>query len=263
MLLAASVAVSVPIFEGDDGPSEERQAVTAYIVEVNTTQQALVVELERLRATYAGLKLTGDPPPGQRAKVDRGVRTLVRIKEELSALRPPLEARALHAELLGLLDMQIAFAGEIATMVRYLPLQAATGRALAAATRTLRAGLRGAGTGAAQQQIFLRYAAAAGAAREQLADAEAPAVLQPAQRGEVARLERLASLARRIAAALKAQRAADVDRLFAAFARTSAAVGTTTAERRAVIAFNRRLRAIGKQRTAVELERRQLATRLS
>ena len=88
--------------------------------------------------------------------------------------------------------------------------------------------------------------------------ASAPAVLEPSRQEEIARLERLAGLAQQLDRALEAERVDDVNRLFPLLVQTGASTGTTPAERRAVIAFNRRLRGITDQRSAVNAERTKL-----
>lgn len=243
---------------GDDDAEERRAAVSAFIVEVNTTQQALILELERVSLAYRQLQLKAEGVPGQLAKVEEAEATLRRLRARLGQVQAPVEARKLRAELLELVDLQAALAGEVAGMVRYLPLQAAENDTLAAATKVLRDALAEAKSGPSQRQAFDDYDAVLRASVRRLDRASAPAVLEPSRTGEVARLKKLATLSRQLGRALEEQRTEDVDRLFPRFVQTNASTGTTRAERQAVIAFNSRLEAIGKQRIAIAAERTRL-----
>ena len=111
------------------------------------------------------------------------------------------------------------------------------------------------GSAAEQRVAFAAYDRALLRAVGGLDAAEAPPVLEPTRTREVARLRELGDLSRRLAAALAAQRAAEVDRLFRRFLVVNASTGTTRAERDAVVAYNRRVAAISKQQKAVSLER--------
>ena len=239
----------------DDAGAERRDAVADYIVKVNTTQQTLIVQLERVSLAYRDLRLREKADPKQLARVNEAERTLRDLRDRLAALPVPTEARKLRRAVLGLLDLQVELSGEVAGMARYIPVQAAESRKLAAATETLRDALGEAKTGAAQQEAFASYRAALLASVGRLEAAPAPAVLEPSRTGEIERLSRLASLAQDLGAALEDQDAENVDRLFPRFVQTSASTGTTKAERAAVVAFNSRLAAIGKQRQAVQAER--------
>lgn len=261
-LVAAALAVSIPLLPRDEVEDKRRVAVTRYIAAVNTTQQSLILQLEGMNRVYRKLKLSADPPRGQLAQMEEAELTLGRLRARFARLRVPPEARTLHTKLLVLCDLQIAFAHEMSGIVRYLPLQAAEGRRLAAATQGLRPELEAAATGAAQRAVFEAFRTSARAAAERLEQSAVPPVLAPARRKEVGRLRRLSVLAGQIGSALERRRSAEVDRLFQLFARTSGSGGTTKAERQAVIAFNRRLARMREQRAVVDAERRRLGARL-
>jgi hypothetical protein len=258
LLSVAVVAAVVLTRPEDDGSDERRAAVAGYIVQVNTTQQALVLELGRVNVAYRELELKGDPDPVQLRRVEGAERSLAELRDRFKRLSVPPEAARLHAELLRLVELQVAFAREVAGMVRYLPVQAEEGRAVIAATNRLRGALE-AGTAAETQRVaFERYRQSVRAVVRRLEQTPAPAVLEPARAGEIARLKRLDTLAGQVGRALADQQVDAVERLFAAFVRESADTGTTPAERQAVIAYNRRLAAITEQRAAVTKERARL-----
>lgn len=254
-LLVLAVAGVVLARGGEDETKARRDAVAAYIAQVNITQQSLAVELERVNRAYRDLRLSGRADPKQLARVERAERTLQGLYARLEALPAPVEARTLRRLLLRLVDLQAGLAEEVAGMARYIPFQASENRKLAAATRTLRAALGAATTGPEQRRAFAAYDAALRGAVKRLEASSAPAVLEPSRAREIERLGQLAGLSRKLGAALEAQRAAEVDRLFPRFVQVSASTGTTRAERDAVVAFNRRLAAITDQRQALVAER--------
>jgi len=262
LALAAGAAVVLLEDGGDDEAQARRDAVAAYIVEVNQTQQTLIVELEKINRAYRELDLKGDPTPAELEQVDHVERTLKQLRSRFTALEVPVEARKLHLELLHLVDLQAAFAHELSAIVRYLPIQAREHRKLAAATATLRDALVKKASVATQQAGFEAYRTTLRAVVVRLERAEAPPVLEPTRTGDIARLTRLGSLAKELADALGKQQAAEIDRLSRQFVQTSGTTGATPAERNAVIAYNRRLAAIGKQRLAVNAERNRLDLKL-
>ena len=258
LAVAALAAVLLLARDGDDETEERRAAVSAYIVQVNTTQQALIVELERVSNTYRQLQLKPDEDPRQLRRVEGAARTLRGLRSRLAELVAPTEVRALRSRLLRLVALQIGLAAEVAGMVRYLPVQAREARSVAAAAERLRDDLGDATTVEAQRQVFIAYEDAVRPSVARFRSATTPAIFEPSRKGEVARLTRLLSLSRQVRAALEEQDAKEIDRLFARFVQTSASVGTTKAEREAVIAFNKRLSAISNARTAVAAERARL-----
>ena len=258
MLAIAVGTAAVLLGRDDDSTDERRAAVSDYIVQVNTTQQALIVELESVSLAYRGLRLREKADPKQLATLNDAQRTLRGLRSRLARLPVPVEARKLRRTILELIDLQVELADEVSGMARYVPLQAAESRKLAAATETLRDELAEATTGAAQRVAFETYRTALRASIARLEAATAPAVLEPSRTGEIKRVSRLESLAQDLGEALEDQDAENVDRLFPRFVQTSASTGTTKAERAAVVAFNRRLSEIGKQRQAVQAERARL-----
>jgi len=232
VVLALAVGAAVVLLrDGEDETQARRDAVAAYIVEINQTQQTLIIELTSVSRAYRDLELKERPVPGQLEKVEAAERELRNLRARLATVSTPGEARKLRAELLTLVDLQSELAHEVAGMVRYIPLQAAENRRFVAATKKLRDGLEGAENGAAQGVVFASYRAAVLASAGRLERASAPNVLEPSRKEEIARLERLAGLAQQLDQALEAERVEDVNLLFPRLVQTSASTGTTPAER--------------------------------
>lgn len=251
------------VLQGDSDPvAERRAAVARYIGEVNMAQQTLVAELEKVRGVYRRLSLTAKPAPGQLAGAERAARTLVELRGRFAGIPAPREANRLRSSLLQLLDLQAALADEVAGMARYLPLQAAANRRLGVATKRLLRGLRTASATDRQQAAFAEYRRALRQVDGELQRLSAPPVFEPIRTGELDRLKRLDGLLARLDRALEAQRAAEVGLLFRRFVQVSSDTGVTEARREAVVAFNRRIGRIGKQRSSLGAELRRLDAQL-
>jgi hypothetical protein len=258
VVLCLAGAATYAFTREDDDADERRAALTAYVAEVNMAQQELAVELVAVNEAYRGLRLEPRALPRQLERLDDATATLAALRGRVGGLTPPADGRTLHRELLSLLDLQAAFGGDVAGLARYLAVEVEEQRAVARATQALTRDLSDARTAAAQQAAFRRYAGALDDASATLERATAPAVIEPSRLGELDRLERLRTLARELAAALRDAEPREVDLLFRRFAQATADTGTTKAERDAVVAFNRRLREIADQRNAVLEERARL-----
>lgn len=247
---------------GDDDAEERRAAVSAFIVETNTTQQALIVDLERVSDVYRRLQLKPNAVPDQLEQVEGAEQTLRELRSRLAGVPVPPEARKLRSQILRLVDLHRSLAEEVVGMVRYLPAQTREARRVAAATTRLRDDLRDSTSVEEQRQGFIAYERTVRASRRNLTAAPAPEVFEPSRAGEIARLTRLLSLSEQVRRALEEKDAKEIDGLLARFVQISASVGTTHAEREAVIAFNRRLATITDQRAAVTAERARLDLQL-
>jgi hypothetical protein len=265
LLAAVAAAAAFLLLQGDDDASrleERRAAVAGYITSVNMAQQELAVAVERVGRTYNQLDLKPEAAPRQLAAAEEAEATLEQLRARLAALPAPVEATALRAKLLRLVDLQLALAREVTGLVRFLPAQAAAGRELVAVTNRLRQALAVSATPAAQRTAFERYRRELRAVVSGLEHAAAPAVLATSRRRELTRLRSLGTQAGAIADALERQEADELQAALDAFVRTSTSTGTTAAQRQAVLAFNRRSREIGRQARAVATERARLDVRL-
>lgn len=245
-------------YGGDDDTEERRAAVSAFIVEVNTTQQVLIVELERVSQVYRRLQLKPDAVPGQLERVEGAAQTLQKLRSRLADIPAPPEARKLRSGILRLVDLQKGLADEVAGMVRYIPVETREARRVTAATNRLRLDLGDSTSVEAQRAVFLAYEETVRTSSRNLRGVAAPEVFEPSRAGEIARLARLVSLSQQVRRALGDQDEKEIDRLFGRFVQVTASVGTTRSERQAVIAFNKRLRTIGNQRIALAAERTRL-----
>jgi hypothetical protein len=225
---------------------------------VNAIERRLAVELAGVRQAYDGLRLDPVALAGRVDDLERAERTMRDLRTQLEGLRPPSEAARLHAALLRLVSLQAALAHETTQLGRFLPTFIREKQKVAAATGRLRRDLAAARTGDAQAVPFGRYARVLDDVASRLSVLRSPPVLEPARANDVARLRRLASLAQGLRSALERGRSADLERDFRALVRIASAAGATPAERAAVIAYNRRIRAIDRQRVVVQGEHARL-----
>jgi hypothetical protein len=265
--VAATVAILAVVgsaFIGGDDGDDRRETVALYILQVNQVQQGLGTALVRVNRAYAALRFAKSSASAQLAELQRAEQTMVLLRQQVEALRPPAEATELHAELERLMALQVALAREVTGLGRYVPQLSDAQRPLAEAGARLQRELAAEPTPPEQARAFDRYATALAAVADDVDRLSAPPVLEPARRSEVARLRRLADVSRRLRTALEQRRATEVTRLTKELSDASAAVGAATrADRAAVAAYRRRLRAVEQQREAVKRERDRLDRALS
>ena len=108
-LLLLGALVYVMAFAGDG--DEQRESVSEYVLAVNRVERRLVVALREVGNAYQDIRLDAKAPDEQVARLEEAERTLADLRERVAALGPPPEAGELHAELLRLLDLQVAYAG--------------------------------------------------------------------------------------------------------------------------------------------------------
>jgi hypothetical protein len=263
--LVAAVAILVVVgstFLGG-GDDDRRDAAAQYILQVNQVQQGMGAALVQVNRAYAGLRLGRNGGPGQLARLEQAEATMRLLGQQVGALRPPADAAAVHGELERLMRMQIALAHELTELGRYVTRLADAERPLAVAGARLRRELAAEPTPEAQARAFGRYGVTLRAVAGDMESLSAPPVLEPARLAEAARLRRIARLTGELRAALTDQRAQSVARLTQELAEETAVAGASRAERAAVAAYRRRLRAIEQQRVAVERARDRLDRRLS
>ena len=255
--LAATVALALLVVLGFSGliggGDTRRDAVAAYIEQVNATQRGLAIERERVSKVYVRAR---KDPRGLAADIpalDRSTATLRRFDRRLRALRPPPDAVVLHNRLIALSAAEARLAAEIANLGRFLPIVTAERRAVGIAGARLQRGLGGTATPAEQAAAFRQFAAAVDQAARPLPAAPVPAALEPVVAEELARTAELARSARAVATALDRGGTTNVQTLVRRFSVAAAGKGNAV-ERAAVIAFDEQGKRIGALRLAVAEE---------
>jgi hypothetical protein len=254
ILLAALAAVSLAgVFEH----TTRRDAVAAYIDDVNAAQRTSAAERQTVENTY--LKLRGNPELFATSAPDlaRSARSLHAFDMHLRALAPPPEAAKLHRKLIGLSAAEATFAAEIARLGRYLPALSEERSGVGVAGSTLQRELARSAQKDKQAQAFADFAGAVSKAAKPLRNAPVPASLAPVKSEELQRISGLSNTATGLATAVPHGKPADVQMLVREFGRVAAGNGNAV-ERRAVIAFDRQARRIASLRLQVAQERTRL-----
>ena len=265
--VAATIALVVLVvlsFTGviGGGGSPRRDAVAAYIEQVNTTQRGLAIERDRIGKVYARARRDPQGLAGNIADLDRSTATLRRFDRRLRALTPPAEAAELHRRLLVLSAAEATFAAEIGRLGRFLPVLATERQAVGVAGAKLQRALAATTKPEEQAVAFEGFAVAVEAAAEPLPGAQVPTSLEPIRVAELERTTALAVSARALARAVRDGRSADARRLVQSFGKAAAGEGNAV-ERAAIIAFDKQGRRINTLRLAVAQERARLDRELS
>jgi exonuclease VII small subunit len=239
MLLVAGVAACGG---EDDGP---RARVDEYMRGANAVQHQFAPDFERANDAYAAYARGELRPRRAEAELSGAERALREARADVAALRPPGEARALHAKLLRYLDMNVRFARETSRLAVYSPGADRALRPLDRANRGLSKRLADAGEPDAQASALESFARALERTLRDLRTLEVPAVLAPTHRDQVRRLASTRALAERLRRALVDQDAEEVARLLKRF-RAGAAEpgGRRRLAAKGVRRYNRRYRAL-------------------
>jgi hypothetical protein len=243
------------VIGGRDTP--RRDAVGAYIEQVNATQRGIAKERQLVNNIYAEARAKPSGLAGQVGALDDSARTLRIFDRRLRALDPPPEAAELDRRLTTLSAAEATFAVEIARLARYLPALAAERRAVGLAGASLQRDLSSSTATGAQATAFDRFAVAIGAAAKLLQNAPVPVSLAPIKAAELSRTTHLSATAHDLAAALRQGRNADARTLVQEFGKTAAGTGNAV-ERKAVIAFDAQARRIDTLRLKVAEEHSRL-----
>lgn len=254
--LVALVVLLVLSFTGQ-GPTR-RDAVAAYIGEVNRVEVGASAELKRIDGLYRRFGRTPAALAKQVPDLERAERTLRRLRGRVAAVQPPEEARRLHTLLLRLFALDVVLAGDVTDLARYLPALAQEQAPLAKTIERLRRDVDRARTAPEQARAFDAYATATRRIATRIEELRAPRAFAETQRAEVTRLRRLADLAVRVQTALENEQPGEAVRLFSTLGAVASSTAVARAEREAALAYNRRLRTIGTVARAIERERKRL-----
>ena len=137
---AAAVALAgvALVASGCGGTPSARERVSAYLDDAAGVQLRWSRSFDsanRAYADFAAGRLKGDAAAKRMAKTRDDVQAL---RGALAALTPPGEARALHAKMLRVFDLDLVLATETAQLAAYVPAESAVLARLPAANRRLR-----------------------------------------------------------------------------------------------------------------------------
>jgi hypothetical protein len=254
---AAVVAIAAALVAGCGG--DERDDVDAYIRDVNTIRQELLISYTQAAATYRSFTTSPEELEKLRPKLVQAEQTVRRLDRRLAALEPPSPARQLHRLVRQVAAAQLELADELERTAGYLPAYQAALQPLDSAEEKLRRALRSATTVKAQRQAFEAFAAAVDTSLERLRALQAPAVMSGTHATQADALERLADATAELARGLRpdADRT-ELPRLVERFINAPLAAQSVAAQRvriDAVKAYNERVARVRELAAAVERER--------
>jgi hypothetical protein len=246
---------------GGHGP---RDNVERYIQDVKAVQSRTNPALDRANKTYSAFARGQMRNAAGRERLVSAEKSIRAVRAELARLRPPHEARTLHARLLHYYDASADLAYETTLLGRYEPAAQSALRSLP----QLNAGLSrdlGAAHGPGDQVSALKdYNHGLDRVLRALRALRPPPILLAAHNNQLARLEQTRGLAGRLSAALRKQDARAIARLLLRFRKvgsgSSSAVSRLSAA--AVRAYDARIRGLATAAGSFERERRRLETTL-
>ena len=226
-----------------DSPSDD---VSAYIEEVNATQQTFAIRYGSVDRAYREFRLAPAEMEEQLPRLREAARTLADLRARVAAVEAPPEARTLRERLLAFLRQQELVAEELVTVAEYLPKLGASERPVAVASGRLRTALRTAETPDEQASALARYGTTLIRTAKQLEAIEPPPLLAPAHRSALA-----------LQSGVRARDQAAVDAATRSLDAATAS-GSQKAQREAIKAYNGRIREIARLGAALERERLRL-----
>jgi hypothetical protein len=250
-LLAA--ALTLALFAQDEPGSD----VAAYIEEVNEVQGAFATRYGSIDRAYREFQLAPEEMETQLPRLRQAAETLTALRTRVAEVEAPPRARRLRLRLLALLAQQERVARELVEVAEYLPRLGDTEQPVAAASARLRATLRAAGGPAEQADALGAYGRRLLRTAKELDGIDPPALLAPAHRRYVAQLEDYGEAA---TALQRAVREGDQGAVDAAVARLQGAGASRSqdAQRKAIVAYNERVRRIAQLAATLERERQRL-----
>ncbi len=256
-LLAAGVTAGL-LYRG--GSHDD---VSAYIDEVNATQQEFSVRYGSIDRTFREFRLSSDTAEQDLPKLEEAARTLTELRLRVERIDAPEQAETLRARLLAYFRQQETVANELVDVAAYMPKLRRAEAPLAAASRRLRAALGGSPSTEAQGEAVRRYAVELRAVAASLDDVAAPPLLEPSRHAYVSQLRAYASSSEALQRGIRGNDQAAVDRAVRRMQLAAAAPpGTFRAQRAAIIAYNERVKRIKTLAIALERERQRLEREL-
>ncbi|MEP7335258.1 MAG: hypothetical protein ABI717_05695 [Actinomycetota bacterium] len=256
-LLAAGVTAAL-LYRG--GPRDD---VSAYIEQVNESQRAFSTRYGSIDRTFREFRLSSEAAEKQLPQLQEAARTMTQVRLKIERLDAPKEAVTLRSRLLAFLRQEEAVANELVDVARYMPKLRDAEAPLAAASRRLRAALRGGASIEAQGAAVKRYAAELRAVAAKLDEVAAPPLLEPSRRSYAVQLREYASASEALQRGIRTNDQLAVDNAVRRMQQAaSSPPGTFRAQQEAIKAYNERVKKIRALAVAVEKERQRLEREL-
>ena len=256
----ATVVAATAFAAAGCGGDARAEAVDEYIREANSAQRELAAQVGQFNLSLQSFA-EGDDLALVGSDLAEVENALAMTQANLTRLRPPEEARKLHALLLRYVRGQKDLAHEVTVFARYQPALQEVFEPLTAAEARLRRELAQAGDARAQARAFASFEQAIARSSASLARLEPPLVLRSSHEAQAARLASLRQVAGQLAAKLPGNDRVELEQLLRRYGALIAQVDTA-AQRRAradaVRAYNTRVREIDTVASEVRRERTRL-----
>lgn len=236
-----------------------RHAVNRYFERVDAVEAKLKPALTQAQFAFNQF---GHGRAPQTANLTRAAHAILRLRHQLAALTPPRDALPIHRDLLALLFSEAELAREVRDLSSYLPAERRPLTKLRNAESTLRAGLQKSRKARAQERVFAVFADELDGVLRGLEAVPAPQALAAWHRAEVTRIRRLRADALKLRVALRAHNATAMTHRLADLRTDLAGRAPVSAERAAIVAYNRGVGELNALTGKIERERAALERRL-
>lgn len=258
---AVILIAAVVVLSGCGGGNHARRnAVNEYFDRVDAAQTPVRLEAGPIQQAFARFSTVHNTKSEMRALV-RAQTLLERVQRKVQRVRPPGDARRIHADLVRLYGMQAGVASELVAMTHFVPRYEAALVPLKPAHAALTTDLKAAKGWRKIAAAFGRYRSSLAVVLAGIARLSPPATLRPAFEAERTALQRSTVLCASIENALAKhdvkKTAAGVQALAGLGAETSVA-RVQRAQLAAAKAYNARLARISSLTTQIGRERNQL-----
>ena len=249
---------------GNGYKARRHDAVDRYFAQLVKAQTPLAADIATLNDAYRHL-LTKHMRKGDLRSVTLAQQQLSTVRENVGRIRPPPDARAIHENLVRLVDLDLAVARDLRWMTRYFPRLRGALAPLAPASAGLGKALKTAHGWQAEQAAFTAYCASLRTAAQRVGTLSAPPEFGPSLAGERGALQRSLAGCAVVQKALAQKNTkllnAGLNSLVGASYGPGAA-RASAAERSAIVAYNRRLVQIRALAAAIYKQRQRLQNRL-
>ena len=264
----AVLLVGTALLAAGCGGNSKRHEVTAYINSVNAVEKKLAVplaEVTSVNQSFARAKKN----PKLDAQLAQAERTMQTLQGDLSQVKPPPEAKHLHALLLKLVDREVELTHEVSQLATFVPSFEAALKPLAAAEAALKKELARTVKGAAatraldakKSAALEAYATTVDAVIATLQGLDPPPVWKPGYDTQIGSLGDLRDSALALAAAVNAKRFAAVPKLLRRFDAAAVAGQSTAVQKQqiaAVKAYDDRIKNVLVLARKIQFERARL-----
>jgi hypothetical protein len=248
---------------GSSGKSKRRDAVNAYLARVQKVQEHFRPSFDLANQAYRDFSKgkTGK----RRVERLRGAEvSILAARDALEAVRPPEDARKLHAELLHLYDLNASLGLEVITLQQFLPSVSKVLGGLTDVNKSYRQDLAGSRTATAQADALDSYSGAVKRVVDRFRRLGPPPALRPWKQAQVLRLQQIVDTGHTLATALRVRDPKAVPALIKRFQFLLAhQPNVTQAQHNAVKAYDNRLLGISKLEGDIAREHQRLQNLLS